>query len=420
MNFNDMVSLRRKIHAHAEPGFLEFHTASLIMDHLDALGVSYRSGAEAMNVNAILERPAESEYDDLGNLALQAGVPVERVEYLKTQGTAVIADIKGNRPGPTWGIRCDIDALPIIETKDENHIPNQKGFRSKTPYMHACGHDGHTVMGIALASRLANGDFPGKVRILFQPAEEGVRGAIPMIASGATEGVDRMLAIHNSSGKPLGNVAGGSTTAKATTKWKAVFTGEPSHAAGAPEKGRNAIAAAAQATLGILGMPRYSSTDTRVNVGTFHASGSASIIPAQATITYEVRSEANDVVSDMDKRAEAIMNGAAEMYGVDVATHVYGRSVNTQPDPEIIEVVNKAVKSLDWVTDYTPTTSPRGGSDDAHLFIQEVQKTGGKGTYLRVGSHVTDAPAHNHTYDFNERAMVHGVDLLEAIISYEE
>lgn len=415
MKLNEMIALRRRIHAHAEPGFLEFHTASLIMDHLDALGIGYRCGAEAMDVNAILERPAEEEYAEWGRYALEAGVPAKRLEFLKEQGTAIIADIMGSRPGPVWGLRCDIDALPIHETESPDHFPNKEGFRSRTPYMHACGHDGHTVMGLALASRLADGDFAGEVRILFQPAEEGVRGAIPMIAAGATEGIERMLAIHNQSNQPLGTVLGGIENHKATTKWKAVFTGEPAHAASAPEKGRHAIAAAAQATLGILGIPRYSTTDTRVNVGTFHASGSASIIPAEATITYEVRSEDNGVVADMDRRAENTVRGAAEMYGVEVATHVYGRSVNTTPDPEIIEVISRVVTDLDWVTDYTPTASPRAGSDDAHLLILEVQKAGGKGAYLRVGAYMADAPGHHHSYDFHEQAMEHATELLEAV-----
>lgn len=416
MKFDEMTALRRKIHAHAEPGFLEFHTASLIMDYLDEIGVGYRCGKDAMDVNAILERPTEEEYAQWGRYAIDAGVPAERVEFFKEQGTAIIAEITGNRPGPVWGIRCDIDALPINETENPTHLPNREGFRSQTPYMHACGHDGHTVMGLALASRLADGDFAGEVRILFQPAEEGVRGAIPMIAAGAVNGIDRMLAIHNQANQPLGTVVGGIENHKATTKWKAVFTGEPAHAAGAPEKGRHAIAAAAQATLAILAIPRYATTDTRVNVGTFHASGSASIIPAEATITYEVRSEDNDVVGDMDHRAENIVRGAAQMYGVDVTTHVYGRSVNTTPDSEVIEVITKAAAGLDWVTDYTPTARPHAGSDDAHLFIHQVQEAGGKGAYLRVGAHIADAPAHNHSYDFHEQVIEHGTDLLEAVV----
>lgn len=419
MQLSDMVALRRRIHAHAEPGFLEFHTASLVMDTLDDLGVRYLCGAEAMDVEAILEKPSDEEYEAWSERAIEAGVSKERVQFLRDQGTAIIAVLRGNRPGPVWGIRCDIDALPIDETKDRDHFPNQEGFRSQTPYMHACGHDGHTVMGLALASRLADGDFPGEVRLLFQPAEEGVRGAIPMIAAGAVSDVEIMLAIHNQANQPLGTVVGGIVNHKATTKWRATFSGEPAHAAGAPEKGRNALAAAAQASLGILGLPRYSTTDTRVNVGTFQAGGSANIIPADATITYEVRSEDNDVVADMDSRVESLVRGAAQMYGVDVATNVYGRSVNTRPDDAVIERISSTVKTLPWVTDYSPTARPTAGSDDAHLFIHEVQKAGGTGAYMRIGAYQADAPAHHHSYDFHEEALSHGTDLLEAVVRQE-
>lgn len=419
MRTDEMSRIRRALHRHAEPGFLEFYTASLIMDTLYNYGVPYLSGRAAMDVEAILETPAPEEYQQWGERALAAGVPAERVEFLKREGTAVIATLKGNRPGPTWGIRVDIDALPIHETEEESHIPNREGFRSETPYMHACGHDGHTVIGLALASRLADGNFPGQVKILFQPAEEGVRGAIPMLAAGATEGVERMIAIHNQSSLPVGTLIGGIENHKAITSWRARFTGQTAHPGGTPEKGRNAIAAAVHATQGILSIRRYSTTDTRVNVGEFIAPGAANIIPAEAMIAYEVRSVDNEVVADMNRRTENIMEGAAKMHDVEVRTWMTGRAVNTRPDPEMLDLISAVAPQLPWVTGYLPTANPTSGSEDAHLFIQDVQQRGGIGAYLRVGSHIVDAPGHNDRFDFDERAMEHGADIFEALVRHE-
>lgn len=416
MPSTDIVGIRRRVHAHAEPGFLEFHTASLIIDELDKLGVPYKSGAEAIDVGAIAVAPSPEEYDEFAQRALEAGVPAGRVKFLREQGTAVIAIIKGDRPGPVWGLRCDIDALPVLESAADTHLPAREGFRSTTGAMHACGHDGHVAIGLALAARLADGDFAGEVRILFQPAEEGVRGAKPMLAADAAEGIERMHAIHVMAETPLGHALGGAS-GLATTKWQADFIGEPAHAAAAPEKGRHAIAAAAQATLGILSMSRFATSDTRVNVGTFQASGSASIIPASAKMTYEVRAEVNDVLAEMDRRAENVVRGAAQMYGVDVETTVYGGTTNSVPDEAALDAVEQAVSQIPAITHFERTDEGAVGSDDAHLFINAVQNNGGIGSYIYVGAKNADAPHHNHSFDFDEAALSIAVDLLEKLFS---
>lgn len=416
MEVADVISLRRRIHAHPEPGFLEFHTAWLVLGALESLDVSYRLGKEAMDVSAILDSPSEEDYEQWGQSAVEANVPPKWVEFFQEQGTAIVAILKGNRPGPVWGLRCDMDALPIHETESPEHLPNREGFRSRTSYMHACGHDGHVASGIALASQLSDSDFPGELRILFQPAEEGVRGATPMLAAGATDGIERMLAVHLVADLPVGSVVGGADDFKATTKWKAVFTGTPAHAAGAPEKGRHAIAAAAHATLGIQGITRYASTDTRVNVGTFHASGSAGIIPAKATITYEVRATENNAVADMGQRAENIVHGAAKMYGLAATTHIYGSTSNSLPDDKMLDLIEDAASEVTSISKFSRRASLGLGSDDAHLLIQDVQKKGGLGSYILVGAQSNDAPHHNSHFDIDEAAISTSIDLLEAII----
>jgi aminobenzoyl-glutamate utilization protein A len=97
--------------------------------------------------------------------------------------TGCVAVFDSGRPGPTLGLRFDIDCVNVSETTAADHIPDKEGFASTNPgYMHACGHDGHMSIGLGVAQWLvANRDrLKGRVKLLFQPAEEGVRGARPM------------------------------------------------------------------------------------------------------------------------------------------------------------------------------------------------------------------------------------------------
>jgi aminobenzoyl-glutamate utilization protein A len=409
-----IIALRRRFHSHAEPGFLEYRTASVILGELRALGVPATTGADAIDVRRIALPPTAAEQEEWAHRAIEAGAPVDDVAFFREHGTAIIAELEGARPGPTWGLRVDIDALPVDEETAADHAPVAGGFRSATPYMHACGHDGHAAIGLALADRLRDGDFAGRVRIMFQPAEEGVRGAQPMIDAGVTRGVDRMLAVHLGGDLPTGRVVGGVTDAMATTKWTARFEGEAAHAAASPEKGRHAIAAAAQATLAILGLTRFAAADTRVNVGTFHAEGSANIIPALATITYETRSTSNEVLQELDGRAGAAVQGAAQMYGVTATTKAYGRAAVSHPDAALLEDVARAADSVPAITVFTPKGPSGGGSDDAHLLIRAVQEAGGVGTYVFVGAS-NPAPHHHRRFDVDENALVIAVDLLERL-----
>jgi aminobenzoyl-glutamate utilization protein A len=420
MEIQELSQLRRTLHAHPEPGFLEYRTAALITSVLDELGVAYKVGGDAIDLKVVPLPPGPEEQEAWAERARNAGVDQDRVDFFRKHGTAIVAELPGSSPGPTWGLRVDIDALPIKEEDSSEHLPAAQGFRSVTPYMHACGHDGHTAIGLGLAARLAAGGFPGSLRIIFQPAEEGVRGAAPMINAGVLEGIDHMLAIHLRGVMPLGRVVGGVDNFIATTKWRTQFRGEPAHASAAPEKGRNALAAAAQATLGILGITRFATADTRVNVGTFHADGNANIIPAEASITYEVRSNVNAVLEDMNRRTQDVVHGAAQMYGVTSSSTIYGSAATSLPDADVLDALEKASVSCQGVREFIRQESTAGGSDDANTMISHVQKNGGTGAYIMVGAQNSNAPHHHHRFDFDEAALVTSVDLLETLVRQTE
>jgi len=147
---DELIAIRRDLHAHPEVAFDEHRTTRLITDRLRAMGLQ----------------------------------PV-----LPTGGTGVICDI--GTEGPLIALRADIDALPIADTKE---LP----YRSTVPgACHACGHDAHTTILLGTAAVLARMELPGRIRLLFQPAEEHIPGgALNLIAAGAMKDVEAIYALH--------------------------------------------------------------------------------------------------------------------------------------------------------------------------------------------------------------------------------
>lgn len=414
----DAVALRREFHRHPETAFGEVRTSARVGETLQALGVEPRVGEGAMRVDGVVDYPGEDALDAAAARAVQTGASQEWVGRVRRHGTAVVADLPGSRPGPVWALRFDTDALPIAEADDPGHRPVAGGFRSQEPgTMHACGHDGHVAIGLVLAERLARRpDFPGTVRLLFQPAEEGGRGARSMLAGGALAGVDRFLALHLGLDHASRHVVGGARGAFATTKLRARFCGVASHAAAAPQHGRNALAAAAAATLAVLGQPRWSGADTRVNVGTLHAGDNVNIVPSWAEMTAETRALDAAVQQDLTARVVQALQGSAHTYGCEVDVVETGGSTTMESDAALAEAAANAAVGLGGTAQ---TFGPMAGSDDASLFMSEVQHGGGMASYVIVGAD-NPAPHHNPAFDIDEDALEYGVDLLEEMLRNPE
>ena len=234
----DVTALRRDLHRHPETAFREIRTCARIAAELTALGVEPRLGREVIRVDEVVDYPSEEQLDESAERAERTGAERRWIDPLRAGGTAVVAELAGNRPGPTWAMRFDTDALPITESSARDHRPVAEGFVSEfVGAMHACGHDGHVALGLGLAERLiADNDFPGRVRLLFQPAEEGGRGARAMLQAGVVDDVDRFVTLHLGLDRPTDHVVGGAVGAFATDKLRARFTGVASHAATAPPR----------------------------------------------------------------------------------------------------------------------------------------------------------------------------------------
>src|SRR6184192_1051987 len=162
----DMVTLRRDLHEHPELAFEEVRTSGIVAQRLRSLGLDVRTGVAKTGVVGLLHGGASS-------------------------------------PGAkTIAIRADMDALPI-------HELNEIDYRSTVDgKMHACGHDGHTSIALAVAAILSKrrAELTGNVKVIFQPAEEGRGGANLMVKEGAMEGVDGVIGLHLMSYYPVGRV----------------------------------------------------------------------------------------------------------------------------------------------------------------------------------------------------------------------
>lgn len=414
MEFEQLREFRRELHRNPEPAFAEIGTAARIERAIAGLPVAVLTGKAAQDLSGVVDYPLPETLDRWEADAVAAGAVPERARYFRENGTAQVVDLEGSRPGPRWGLRVDIDALPMSESTEPDHFPAAQGFAATNGAMHACGHDAHATIGVGLLHRLADHDFAGSLRVLFQPAEEGVRGAQTMIDAGVADGIDRMLAVHMSGGLPVGAVVGSFTGGMATRKLKVNFDGLASHAAGAPEAGRNALLAASMSALAIMAVPRFSSADTRLNVGTLVAGDGVNIVPSSAVITCEARATDDVVVDELVDRIRSIVAGTAAAQGVDAEVAVMGQSATLTPDDELIDRIVGAATAQPGVLDVIRTQT-LAGSDDANLLIRHVQARGGQGAYIMIGAS-SPGPHHSTTFDIAEDAIGVGIDLLESVI----
>jgi len=411
---NSLIEFRRTLHQNAETAFLEFGTAARIEKALEGLPVTMQTGADAADLSPVVGLPDAQTVAKSIDAAIASGADPDRVRYFAEAGTAILATIVGDKPGPVWGIRTDIDALPVTESDEPDHVPAALGFNATNGAMHACGHDSHATMGVGLLHRLADRDFPGTVKIFFQPAEEGVRGAQPMIDAGAADDVDRMLAIHVAGDMAFGSVIGSFEGGMATRKFLVEFHGRASHAAGTPEAGRNALLAASMAASALMSIPRFSSADTRINVGTINAGTGVNIVPARATLTGEVRATDDEIVEELLARAIRIVEGSAHAYDVTHTFAVSGQSATLTPDDSVIDLLVASSEQDERITSIE-RSEMLAGSDDANLLIRHVQQRGGVGAYCMVGAS-SPGPHHSSTFDLDERSISVGIGILERVI----
>ena len=195
-----LIRDRRSIHARPETGWLEMRTSAIIAKRLTELGYEVLTGSRAVKPEARMGVPEESALRRHAEEVLsQEGTPGEYLTDEMKAGLTGAVGILRCGEGPTVALRFDIDALGMVERGDEGHRPAREGFASRNPgMMHACGHDGHVAIGLGAAEVLMalRKELHGTLKLIFQPAEEGARGARAITAAGHLDGVDYFIGSH--------------------------------------------------------------------------------------------------------------------------------------------------------------------------------------------------------------------------------
>jgi aminobenzoyl-glutamate utilization protein A len=409
-----LIERRRDLHRHPETAWTEFRTASMVAAALSAAGYEVRLGRDAVRRESMLGVPSEEELAAHMERAVDQGGDPALIERMRGGLTGVVGELRCG-DGPVVALRFDMDANDLDEARDREHRPFREGFASVNPgAMHACGHDGHVAIGLGVAELLAGlrDRLHGTVRLIFQPGEEGVRGAGPMVDAGILGGVDYLFGGHIGFRAPkTGRLVCGVGGFLATTKFDATFTGVAAHAGAAPEQGRNALLAGASAALNLHAIPRHGQGASRISVGVLNAGQGRNVVPPNALLKGETRGETTVINDFMYERAREILAGAARMYGVDLALSEVGKSVSGQSDPELAAVVRRAAEAMDFFApDEIFDALDLRGSEDFALMLAEVQRLGGQGTYIMLGSDLA-AGHHNARFDFDERCLAPGAAL---------
>ena len=411
-----LIQNRRDFHRYAESGWTEFRTASRVARTLDDLGYEVRAGRDILKAEARMGLPEPAVLEAHWQRARAQGGDPEYLEALEGGFPAAVGILRGGE-GPTIGLRFDMDAIDLVESQDPDHRPVREGFVSVNEgATHACGHDAHTAVGLALAEVLARlqDQLHGTVKLVFQPAEEGVRGAKAMVAAGVVDDVDYMLGMHVYSGWDLGQIDPGRGGFLATTKFDAFLRGTPAHAGGVPNQGKNALLAAATAVLNLQAIPRHREGKTRINVGRLTAGTGRNVIPDRAHLVVESRGETTELNDYVYGYALRILEAAAAMHDCSLEVKAMGGAQSADSDAALRERVVALVGQMPDLSLREP--EPSGGSEDFTYMMARVQERGGLAANIGVGAKSGGWGHHTAEFDIDERALTVATRLLAVLV----
>ena len=403
-------AVRRDLHTYAESGWCEIRTSSIIAQRLTELGYQVLTGPDVCLAEARMGLPPAEELEAAYRRALDQGAVQPYAQRAKDGFTGVIGILDCGE-GPTVALRFDIDALGVFEEKSAAHRPAREGFASVNDgVMHACGPDGHVAMGLSVAEILmrCRERLRGRIKLIFQPAEEGLRGARSIVEHGHLDDVDYVIGNH------MGDSAGGENqigltcgATLASTKMDVFYTGRAAHAGASPEKGSNALLAAATAVLNFQAIPRSGRGDTRVNVGTLHAGSGRNVICDRAKLELEVRGATTEVNQYMEDYARRIAQAAGAMHGCGCEIRLMGAAESLQSHPDMIAWCERVCREKLELR-VTPPGKTAGASEDFAYMVNRVHSRGGKGLCFNTLSPCA-GPFHSKDFDFREEDLCAGV-----------
>lgn len=380
--------------------------------------IDYRSEAESLRPTLVAWRRDLHQYPELGFELPRTSALVARaladlgLEVRTGVGrSGVVALLHGGRPGPTVMLRADMDALPVQEISDAPYASMVPGK------MHACGHDGHVAIGLGAATLLARhaAELPGRVLLVFQPAEEGEGGASAMIADGALADPrpDAAFGLHLWNSLPMGRVvAQAGPLMAAADIIRITVRGRGGHGA-QPHETVDAVAATAQvlSALQTIVSRNVDPLETAVlTIGTVHGGTAFNVIAETVEMQGTIRTFSEAVREMVLTRMKVLLNGVTAGMGATyelTITPMTGAVVNDQAMAELARAAAVSVVGKSGVTWHAPLMV----SEDFSEFARQVPAC-----FFLLGSANAElgltAPHHNPRFDFDEDALPLGVTLL--------
>ncbi len=374
---DELIERRRDFHRHPELAFEEVRTGSIVAQELNRLGLEVQSGVGKTGVIGILE---------------------------------------GAHDGPTVLVRADMDALPIQEQ-------NNVDYASETPgKMHACGHDGHTAIALGVAKLLAakRDQMVGRVKFVFQPAEETAQGAKAMIRDGALQAPrpDVSLGLHLWNSLPVGalGVADGPIMA-GSSEFTIRIEGKGGHAA-SPHLGRDPVLCAAQLIMQFQTIPsrNLDPFDSAVISTTMMRAGTAfNVIPQNTEMMGTLRYFRREVRDQVVKRMAEIVEHTCLAMGCTGSMNFDHQTEPVNNDPTISQRMRERFEQIEGVRSLD-TTARTMGAEDVGFFMSEIP-----GMYFFVGAADQTAEAyyghHHPRFSLDEDALPLGTALLASAVA---
>ncbi|MBI3150879.1 MAG: amidohydrolase [Chloroflexi bacterium] len=371
-------AMRRDFHIHPELGFNEIRTGGIVAKELEALGIEVTKGVGK---------------------------------------TGVVGFLEGSKPGPTILLRFDMDALPITEETDAEYASENAGV------MHACGHDGHTAIGLTVAKILnqSKDSLAGNIKFCFQPSEEGtngedVGGALMMIRDGVMEGptVEKTLSLHVWNDKPIGwiHVAKGPVMAGAEL-FIIKLTGKGGHGAG-PETTIDPVVCAAQIVTALQTIVSRNIEPLKpavVSATSIHSGTAFNIIPQTAEIWGTIRTFDHEVRKRVLERFEQIVRGTAAAMNCEVEITIQQVTAPVINNEEVAASVFASAQALFPKTEIASNSYLTMGAEDMGYMQEKAD-----GCYFFIGSANAEKNLnynhHHPKFDFDEQALINGVALM--------
>lgn len=420
---DDCIRIRRDLHMYPELGWTEFRTTAKVLEYLETEEFKAELGTDIINPEYVMAYPSAEELTAHRFRAIGQGAARSVIRRIEEKGgyTGAMFTIEGEEEGPTSILRFDMDCMGVEEPEDKSHYPYAMDFASRNGgLMHACGHDAHTAMGMVLTRILYENRqlLKGRVKVIFQPAEEGVKGAYAMTQRGIADDGDFALGIHIYPSDGAHTVLAGTQTGLyATRKWDVNLTGKTAHAGGAPQEGNHAILAAVSAISSMNGFLQDGRGVGRLNVGTIEGGTARNVIPGYCNFQAESRGSETVVEERIFQKAEGCVKAAAEMFDCEYEIKTAGMSPAGGGNEELAAEIAAAAAALIPELDGTcPVQINTGTADDFCFIMERVHDRGGRACYMALQTPLT-AGLHNSYYDFDESVLRTGVKACIAALS---